>query len=99
MFCNSGICLVGGWKSGANGADYVYQNYTFSFEEGNKTKDLRIFPIDDNIVEYNETYTLVIHLQIGTHDRVLIGKKSTAKITIYDEDGKEIATHAIVNYK
>ena len=78
--------------SGANGADYVYQNYTFSFKEGDETKDLEIITIDDNIVESDETYTLVIHLT-GTHKPVLIGKNNTTKITIYDDDGKEIATN------
>ena len=78
--------------SGANEADYVYQNYTFSFKEGEETKDLEINPIDDNIVESDETYTLVIHLT-GTHDHVSVGKNATTKITIYDDDGKEIVNY------
>ena len=79
-----------------NGADYVYQNYTFSFEEGDMEKDLRIIPIDDNIVEPDETYTLSIEISPGGFHRVKTNEnKNITIIKIYDDDGKEIATYAM----
>ena len=70
------------------GEDYHYQNYTFIFQEGETEKKLTINPIDDNFVEANETYTLVI--VDPPHSRVNVGENGTATITIYNDDGKEM---------
>lgn len=49
-------------------------------------KDVFLIPIDDNIVEYDEKYTIAIN--ITGHGRIKPGKNSTANVTIKDDDGK-----------
>ena len=70
-----------------DGVDYVYQNYSYSFNSVNETKELVIHPIDDNLVEADETYTLTVNLE-SSHPHVRIGDNSTANVTIYNDDGK-----------
>ena len=82
-----------------SGVDYVYQNYTFSFKDGEEEKYLTLIPVDDNIVESDENYTLVIQLPLDHHPRIQEGKIDTTKITIYNDDGKEISICAITNYR
>ena len=75
---NTGKYFVGG-------ADYNPGNFNILFEhEKNETK-LLLSAIDDNLVEYDETYTLTI--QINGHERI-VGNNETANVTIYDDDGK-----------
>ena len=83
--------------STVNGADYVYQNYTFSFKEGEMRRDLRIIPIDDNIVESDETYTLFIQISPDPFGRVRPGENQNITIKIYDDDCKEIAAYALTS--
>lgn len=72
-----------------DGVDYVYQNYCFTFQENDEKKDLIINPIDDNLVESDETYTLTIEIN-STLNRVKLGENSTTTITIYNDDGNYI---------
>ena len=64
----------------------MYQNYNYSFEYGEETKELIIRPLDDNLVEPDETYNLTIKLVSEVH-YVKIGKNGTTEITIYNDDG------------
>ena len=85
---------IGGYADDVKGIDYVYQNYSFSFEDGEENKSLIIRTIDDNIVEPDETYELVI----GTittgfsaktpSSRVINGENPITIITIPNDDGK-----------
>ena len=75
-------------------ADYVFQNYSYSFKDGEKKKLLIIRTIDDNIVEPDETYILSINTPTKGFDpglpvsRVIVGENGTATITIVNDDGK-----------
>ena len=71
-----------------NGADYEYQNYSYSFNSVNQTKELIIRSIDDNLVEADETYTLIVKLKPPYPQHVKIGENGTTTITIYNDDGK-----------
>ena len=87
---------IGGYTDDDYGADYVYQNYHLSFEDGEKSKSLLIRTIDDNTVEPDENYTLVIDANTITtgfspgipNGRVIIGENGTTTITILNDDGK-----------
>ena len=75
-----------------DGVDYVHQNYVlkFEFDDCNKTKSLSLQPVDDNIVEANETYNLNISsiTPKSLQDHVTLGQISTVTIVIPDDDGK-----------
>ena len=77
---------VGGYTD-AEGVDYVYQNYSLSFKDGETSKLLIIRIIDDNIVEPDENYTLVINANT-LNGRIIVGENGTTTITILDDDGK-----------
>ena len=87
---------VGGYEDNPEGVDYVYQNYNLSFEDGETSKSLIIRTIDDNIVEPDENYTLVIAASTVTtgfspgipNGRVIVGENGTTTITILNDDGK-----------
>ena len=68
------------------GEDYVFENFTEIFENMEHEKEILLRIIDDNLVEYHETYTLAIN--ITGHHHILAGENSTANVTIYDDDGK-----------
>ena len=98
------ISIVGGRTDDDDGADYVYQNYTYVFEScGEEAKKLIIRPLDDNLVEPDETYNLTIKL-VSQNPYVKIGKNGTTTITIYNDDGKYVRIRSYVctyyaNYK
>ena len=78
---------------GVEGADFVFQNYSYSFYDGEEEKVLIIRTIDDNIVEPDETYilnitTLTTGISARTQSRIIYGEHSTATITIQNDDGK-----------
>ena len=87
---------VGGYTDDAEGTDYVYQNYRLSSEDGGKSKLLIVHTIDDNIVEPDENYTLVINSSTITtgfspetsNYRVIVGENGTTTITILNDNGK-----------
>ena len=85
---------IGGYADDVKGIDYVYQNYSFSFEDGEKYKSLKIRAIDDNIVEPDETYELIIDtITTGfssktPSSRVINGINATTTIAIENDDGK-----------
>ena len=87
---------VGGHEDNPEGVDYVYQNYSFSFVDREKSKSLIIRTIDDNIVEPDENYTLVIAASTITtgfspaipNGRVIVGENGTTTLTILNDDGK-----------
>ena len=64
----------------------MYQNYSYSF---NSTKDqysIIIHPVDDNMVEPDENFTLIISF-VGKHDHFMFVNQ-TVTITIFNDDGK-----------
>ena len=69
-----------------DGIDYIYQNYFFTFEDGENIKVLSIQAIDDNIVEPDEKYNLTIRVE-SLPNRVIIGEHGTTTITIENDDG------------
>ena len=72
--------------------DYTRINYTYdNITDGTTTIPLPLISIDDNIVEADETYYLVIEILPDTHIRVITNEaKSTTKITIINDDGKQL---------
>ena len=87
---------VGRFTDDAKEVNYVYQNYSLSFEDGETSKSLIIRTIDDNIVEPDENYTLVINASTITtgfspgipNGHVIVGENGTTTITILNDDGK-----------
>ena len=69
------------------GVDYVSQTYFRSFEDNDTTYRLIINPIDDNIVEPDETYNLTFTF-VANRGRIRPGENHTTTITIYDDDGE-----------
>ena len=66
-------------------------NYTFSILNGMIARqELILSPVDDDIVEADETYNLTIVL-IAASDRINLGKNRTTTITIYNDDGKQLS--------
>ena len=80
--------ILGGLNSTTTGTDYVYQNYTFLFNDGDKTKSLMLHPVDDNIVEPDEIYNLTIRIVSPPHIYVIVGENGTTTVNISDDDGK-----------
>ena len=79
-------------KHFVEGVDFEHQDYYFSFDDGDQEFQLFIRPIDDNIVESDETYNLTIILDNEyQYRRVILGNNHTATVTIYDDDGKCVA--------
>ena len=62
-------------------------NYTYMIKNHVERLELKLFPVDDDIVEADETYSLTIVL-VDSHNRVVTGENKTTTITIYDDDGK-----------
>ena len=59
--------------------------------------ELRLSPIDDDIVEVDETYSLTIVLVLS-HNRILTGENKTTTITIYNDDGKQMCdNNSLIN--
>ena len=73
--------------------DYVYQNYSYSFKDPSDTYELLIRPIDDNIVEPDKSYTLVISFMSYPFDVELVN--NTATVTIYNDDGKQLCMYCM----
>ena len=80
------VIFIGGWSEDIDGVDYVYQNYTMSFRDGDRSKSLLIRTIDDNVVEGDEEYNLVINN--GSFPfRVKAEGNQTTTIIIENDDG------------
>ena len=72
-------------------ADYIRMNYTYNITNGTERITLPLISIDDNIVEADETYYLVIEILPDTNNRVITNEaKNTTKIIIYNDDGKQL---------
>ena len=84
---NSDKIYVGAYAD--NEEDYTYQNYSFTFNSTNDEFQVIIRPVDDNIVEPDEYFTLNISL-IGKRGDHFEYKNQAAKVTIYNDDGKYI---------
>ena len=66
-------------------------NYIYTIEDPTTRIKLRLIPVDDNIVEADETYNLTIVLLPSTHNQVITSEKmKTTKITIHNDDGKQL---------
>ena len=66
-------------------------NYICTIEDPTTRIELSLRPVDDNIVEADETYNLTIVLLSSTHNRVITSEKmKTTKITIHNDDGKQL---------
>ena len=73
--------------------DYTRMSYTYyNITDGTERITLDLNPIDDNIVEADETYYLtILVLYSSSHSRVIASEtKKTTKIIIYDNDGKQL---------
>ena len=66
--------------------DYIFQNYFFTFVDGDNSKILSLQVIDDNVVEPDEKYNLTIRAE-SLPNRVIIGENGTITITIENDDG------------
>ena len=69
-----------------NKGDYVYQNYSFTLNSTSDEYPVIIRPVDDNIVEPDEYFTLNISF-VGKRDHLMIVNQSVT-VTIYNDDGK-----------
>ena len=67
-------------------------NYTYIIKSHVERLELRLSPVDDNIVEADETYSLIIVI-VDSHNRVVTGENKTTTITIYDDDGKQLCNY------
>ena len=66
--------------------DYVYQNYSFVLNSTDDEYPVILRPVDDNIVEPDEYYTLVMSLvPIPSHFMIV---NDIVTVTIYNDDGK-----------
>ena len=84
MHINIDKHFVGGYAD--NEGDYTYQNYSFTFNSTDEEYPVIIRPIDDNIVEPDEYYTLVVSL-VGSPAHFMIVNERV-NVTIYNDDGK-----------
>ena len=80
------LLFIGGLPGDTDGIDYCFQNYFFTFEDGESSKILSIQVIDDNVVEPDEKYNLTIRAE-SLPNRVIIGEHGTTTITIENDDG------------
>ena len=69
--------------------DYDSLNYTYVFKNKVERQELKLRPVDDDIVEADETYKLTIDI-LSSFDRVCVGDNGTTTITIYNDDGKQL---------
>ena len=81
--------LTGGYAD--NEGDYTYQNYSFTFNSTDEEYPVIIRPVDDNIVESDEYFTLVISL-VGRSSYFMIVNERV-NVTIYNDDGKYLCVH------
>ena len=84
MRINVENCFVGGYAD--NEGDYTYQNYSFSFNSTDEEYPVIIRPVDDNIVEPDENYTLYVVLVSKPAHFMTVNERVT--VTIYNDDGK-----------
>ena len=63
----------------------MYQDYHFTFNSTDDEYEVIIRPVDDNIVEPNEYFTLNISL-VGNPDHFKIVNREV-NVTIYEDDG------------
>ena len=63
----------------------MFQNYSYTFNSTADNHSVIIRPVDDNIVEPDETFTLIFAL-VGKRDHfMLVNERVT--VTIYNDDG------------
>ena len=72
--------------------DYDSLNYTYVFKNKVERQELKLRPIDDDLVEADETYKLTIVIEAAQH-RVHTGENATTTITIYNNDGKQLCNN------
>lgn len=66
---------------------YVFKNRTISFKDGENMKRLsQIRSIDDNLVEGDETFNLIINLE-SLPENFIAEKNGTTTIVIQNDDG------------
>jgi len=68
--------------------DYEIQNYIVTFYPGQMRYKLKLYVIDDEIVEENEYYFLNISSSLPSY--ISIAGYGATKIIIKDDDGKHI---------
>ena len=64
----------------------MYQNYSYTFNTTDDEYPVIIRPVDDNIVEPDEYFTLTFSL-VGEHDHFMFVNEIVT-ITIFNDDGK-----------
>ena len=80
------LLFVGGLPWDSDEVDYFFQNYFFTFKDGDNSKVLSLQVVDDNVVEPDEKYNLTIRVE-SLPNRVIIGEHGTSTITIPNDDG------------
>ena len=81
--------LTGGYAD--NEGDYTYQNYSFTFNSTDEEYPVIIRPVDDNIVEPDEYFTLVISPVRRSSHFMIVNER--VNVTIYNDDGKYLCVH------
>ena len=85
MHINIDKHFVGGYIE-SDDVDFVIQDYSYTFNYTNQTYPVILRPIDDNIVEPDEYFTLVFTL-VGKRDHFVIDNQEV-NVTIENDDGK-----------
>ena len=76
--------------------DYESLNYSYVIKNKVERQELKLRPVDDDVVEADEKYNLTIVI-VDAHGRVLTGENATTTITIYNDDGKQLYNDNISN--
>ena len=69
--------------------DYDSLNYSYIIKDGVERLELKMRPVDDDVVEADETYNLTIVL-VSAQRGLNTGENATTTITIYNDDGKQL---------
>jgi len=75
--------------------DYYGGRTTVSVPAGVLSRSFLIGITNDNIVECNETFRLIIE-NVSTSCQVTIGNINTSEVTIIDNDGMQVCTYVVL---
>ena len=78
---SSSDCIIGS-------SDFSSRSFDVTFYSGDKIKSLNIPVYKDNIVEFNETFNIVISLSPFLNVRIKVDKNNAIEGHIVDSTGK-----------
>ena len=81
----------------AGNDDYTPGPYIVTFPAGVTSATFDISIVDDNIIESDESFLLVIN-QSSLHSRVIQGSPGTVPVSIVDDDSKSLNVKIILKY-